>query len=114
MHRRIVTNLNKSARARYALFIESFPELLQCVPRYALASCLGITTSGPVETPVFDRLGMPVENVNGIKQYLASGVPLKRLGTTDEMAKGFLYLASDDSSFMLVGELVLDGGIGQL
>jgi len=44
MHRRIVTNLTKSARERYALFIESFPELVQRVPQYALASYLGITT----------------------------------------------------------------------
>ena len=75
---------------------------------------VNVLSPGPIETPIFDRLGMPQENVNGIKQYLASGVPLKRLGTIDEMAKGFLYLASDDSSFMLAGELVLDGGIGQL
>jgi NAD(P)-dependent dehydrogenase (short-subunit alcohol dehydrogenase family) len=75
---------------------------------------VNVLSPGPVETPIFDRLGMPQENVNGIKQYLASGVPLKRLGTIDEMAKGFLYLAGADSSFMLAGELVLDGGIGQL
>ncbi|MCF0060395.1 SDR family oxidoreductase [Dyadobacter chenwenxiniae] len=75
---------------------------------------VNVLSPGPIETPIFDRLGMPQENVNGIKQYLASGVPLKRLGTIDEMAKGFLYLASDDSSFMLAGEIVLDGGIGQM
>ena len=75
---------------------------------------VNVLSPGPVETPIFDRLGMPQENVNGIKQYLASGVPLKRLGTIDEMAKGFLYLASDDSSFMLAGEIVLDGGAGQM
>ena len=73
-----------------------------------------ILSPAPIEIPIVDRLGMPQENVNGIKQYLASGVPLKRLGTTDEMAKGFLYLASDDSSFMLAGEIVLDGGTGQI
>ncbi|RYY59171.1 MAG: SDR family oxidoreductase, partial [Chitinophagaceae bacterium] len=75
---------------------------------------VNVLSPGPVETPIFDRLDLPQVNVDGIKQYLASGVPLKRLGTPDEMAKGFLYLASDDSSFMLAGELVLDGGVGQL
>ena len=75
---------------------------------------INILSPGPIETPIFDRLGMPQENVDGMKQYLASGVPLKRLGTTEEMAKGFLYLASADSSFMLAGEIVLDGGMGQI
>jgi NAD(P)-dependent dehydrogenase (short-subunit alcohol dehydrogenase family) len=75
---------------------------------------VNILSPGPIETPIFDRLGMPQENVDGMKDYMASGVPLKRLGTADEMAKGFLFLASDDSSYMLGGEIVLDGGMGQL
>jgi len=75
---------------------------------------VNILSPGPIETPIFNRLGMPQENVDGMKDYLASGVPLKRMGTADEMAKGFLYLASDDSSYMLGGEIVLDGGMGQL
>jgi NAD(P)-dependent dehydrogenase (short-subunit alcohol dehydrogenase family) len=75
---------------------------------------VNILSPGPVETPIFDRLGMPQENVDGMKDNMASGVPLKRLGTADEMAKGFLFLASDDSSYMLGGEVVLDGGMGQL
>ena len=75
---------------------------------------VNILSPGPIETPIFDRLGMPQENVDGMKEYMASGVPLKRLGTADEMAAGFLYLASSDSSYMLGGEIVLDGGMGQL
>lgn len=75
---------------------------------------VNILSPGPIETPIFDRLGMPQENVDGMKEYLASGVPVKRLGTADEMAQGFLFLASDASSYMLGGELVLDGGMGQI
>ena len=44
LQRRIVTNLTRSAKERYDIFIESFPELVQRVPQYALASYLGITT----------------------------------------------------------------------
>jgi len=75
---------------------------------------VNVLSPGPIETPIFDRLGMPQENVDGMKEYLASGVPVKRLGTADEMAKGFLFLASDDSSYMLGGEIVLDGGMSQI
>ena len=36
--------------------------------------------------------------------------PMKRAGTPLEIAKGCLFLASDESSFMTGAELVIDGG----
>jgi CRP-like cAMP-binding protein len=44
MQRRIVTNLTRSAKERYDIFIKNHPTLVQRVPQYALASYLGITT----------------------------------------------------------------------
>ena len=41
-------------------------------------------------------------------------IPLKRLGTSEEIAEGFLYLASDASKYMVGSELVLDGGVKTL
>ena len=37
-------------------------------------------------------------------------LPLKRIGTTEDVAYGVLYLASDESSFVTGAELVIDGG----
>ena len=37
-------------------------------------------------------------------------VPLGRVGTTEDIAYGVLYLASDESSFVTGSELVIDGG----
>ncbi|MDB5152325.1 MAG: family oxidoreductase [Mucilaginibacter sp.] len=71
---------------------------------------VNVLSPGPIETPIFGKSGQTQEQIDGAKDYLSSIVPLKRLGTVQEMAKGFLYLASDDSSFMLGSELLLDGG----
>ncbi|MCL6446291.1 MAG: SDR family oxidoreductase [Alicyclobacillus sp.] len=43
-------------------------------------------------------------------QILLSGTPMGRLGKPEEVAKGVLFLASDDASFITGTELVIDGG----
>lgn len=44
MARRVITNLTKSAEQRYEIFLERYPNIVQKVPQYALASFLGMTT----------------------------------------------------------------------
>jgi NAD(P)-dependent dehydrogenase (short-subunit alcohol dehydrogenase family) len=67
-----------------------------------------------IDTPIYGRTGGTAEQVQGAKDYFASLNPSKRLGTAEEIAAGFLYLASDDSRYMVGGELVLDGGVKTL
>lgn len=45
-----------------------------------------------------------------MKTTLAATIPMKRLGTAEEMAKAALFLACDDSSFMTGNTLTIDGG----
>jgi NAD(P)-dependent dehydrogenase (short-subunit alcohol dehydrogenase family) len=45
---------------------------------------------------------------------LASSTVMGRVGTADEIAKAADFLASNDSSYITVIELFLDGGIGQI
>ena len=66
---------------------------------------------GPIETPLYGKLGMSAEVVQGFATSLVARIPLKRFGTPEEVAKAALFLAGDDSSFMTGEEIVLDGGM---
>lgn len=71
---------------------------------------VNILSPGPIETPIMWRNGTTQDQYDGAKAFLAGKTVLGRLGTAQEMAKGFLFLASDDSKYMLGSELLLDGG----
>lgn len=69
---------------------------------------------GPVSTPIFDRLGLPRRAAAGMEAQLADLVPLKRTGQPREIADAVVFLASDESSYVVGSELVVDGGLTQL
>jgi NAD(P)-dependent dehydrogenase (short-subunit alcohol dehydrogenase family) len=67
-----------------------------------------VLSPGPTETPLVAH--QPPEAVASI----VSTIPMGRIGTTEEIAKAALFLASDDSSFVTGIELFVDGGRGQI
>lgn len=69
---------------------------------------------GPIETPIYGKLGMSEEEVNQMGQGFAQQVPLGRFGSADELAKAVLFLASDDASYINGIELEVDGGLSQV
>jgi len=69
---------------------------------------------GPIETPIFGRAAGSAEAAKKLKDSFAATVPMKRLGTSEEVAKGVLFLASDDASYITGVELNIDGGKGQI
>jgi NAD(P)-dependent dehydrogenase (short-subunit alcohol dehydrogenase family) len=66
---------------------------------------------GPVETPIFGKMGLAPESIQETTKSFSEQVPLKRMGRPEEIAKAVLFLASSDSSFLLGTEIVADGGI---
>ena len=46
-----------------------------------------------------------------LAESLARSVPLRRLGTTEDIAELVLYLASDEASYCTGSEFVIDGGV---
>ena len=69
---------------------------------------------GPIETPLFHRLGLPANAVDQAKAGFTNHVPMKRMGKANEIANVALFLASDDSSYVLGEELVAGGGMTNL
>jgi NAD(P)-dependent dehydrogenase (short-subunit alcohol dehydrogenase family) len=66
---------------------------------------------GPIETPIFGKMGVSADQANEMKGMMQSMVPLKRLGSADEVAQAALFLASADSSFLLGAKVRIDGGL---
>jgi len=75
---------------------------------------VNVVSPGPVATPILGRMGMPPEILEETAKSLQAQVPMKRLGRPEEIAKTVLFLASEDSSFLLGTEIVADGGMSQL
>lgn len=70
---------------------------------------------GPIRTPgLVDLAGPEASAQQGLLEFLASQVPLGRVGEPEEIAKAVVFLASDDASFVNGAELFVDGGLAQV
>jgi len=66
---------------------------------------------GYIFTPLFQGFGKA--NPEGEQKFyeeMAAKIPQQRLGTAEDVAKGILFLASDDASYITGIELSIDGG----
>src|SRR3982074_3553278 len=64
---------------------------------------VNVLSPGPTQTPGFDVFAN-----DDVKTYMKSLVPLGRIGTSDEIAKAALFLASDDSSYVAGCDMFVD------
>lgn len=69
---------------------------------------------GPIDTTIYGKMGLPEEVVEEMGKGFAQQVPLGRFGTSEEIAKSALFLASDDASYINGIELEVDGGLSQI
>lgn len=65
---------------------------------------------GPVETPLYDKLGIPDAYREQVNKDIAATIPFGRFGKPEEVAKAVVYLASDESAWTIGTEIVVDGG----
>jgi len=72
-----------------------------------------VITPGTTDTPAFDKF-VPAEQMEAVKKHFADQMPIGRIGQPSDIGKTAVFLASDDSSFMLGAELLVDGGMTYL
>lgn len=71
---------------------------------------LNAVSPGPVDTPLYDKLGIPIEYREQVNAEIVSSIPAGRFGTPEEIAKAVVYLASDESKWTIGSEIIVDGG----
>jgi NAD(P)-dependent dehydrogenase (short-subunit alcohol dehydrogenase family) len=69
---------------------------------------------GYTDTPIFETMGWPKEQVDAIVASILPSIPVGHFGRPEEIAKTVLILASDDSSYITGVELFVDGGAAQI
>ncbi|MFO0660920.1 MAG: SDR family oxidoreductase [Polyangiaceae bacterium] len=68
---------------------------------------------GPITTPIYDKLGLPPEAVEGFQSQMRDSNPMKRFGNPEEVARAALFLGFD-ATYTTGAELPVDGGLTQL
>ncbi|MBB3441326.1 SDR family oxidoreductase [Rhizobium sp. BK379] len=69
---------------------------------------INVLSPGHTETP-----GLSTLADQSVRDMMKANVPLGRMGTSDDLAKAAVFLASEDSSYVTGIELFVDGGVAQ-
>lgn len=69
---------------------------------------------GPVSTPIFSKMGFTPEQLQAMGEHIRGQIPLGRFGDPVEIAKAAVFFASDESTYTVGSELVIDGGMSNL
>jgi len=70
-------------------------------------------TPGPIDTPILGKVFPDKAMAAHLREQMSGMNPMKRFGTSDEIAKAVLFLAFD-ATFTSGAELPVDGGWSQL
>jgi NAD(P)-dependent dehydrogenase (short-subunit alcohol dehydrogenase family) len=71
---------------------------------------VNVLSPGPIATPILGKVGLSAEAQKEFEELTASKTLVKRFGTSEEVAKLARFLLSDDSSYVIGAEMVIDGG----
>jgi len=63
---------------------------------------------GPTETRMFNHFAQTKENKAA---FLEAQIPIKRMGTPEEIANAIVFIGSDKASYIIGASLAVDGGM---
>lgn len=66
-----------------------------------------------IETPIFNKIGLPEDALPNLLGTLKEAIPLKRIGSPSDVANLVIFLASDKASFISGSEYMIDGGLAR-
>ncbi len=66
---------------------------------------------GYIETPIIDRFFNTKPDPIAARKEAENHQPIKRMGTTDEIANTIMFMSSDECNYMIGSNIVVDGGI---
>jgi NAD(P)-dependent dehydrogenase (short-subunit alcohol dehydrogenase family) len=74
---------------------------------------VNMVSPGPTDTEIFKR-DASAEEIEGMRTMLSGVVPIGRMGSSKEIARAALFLASEEASFINGVDLYVDGGCVEL
>jgi NAD(P)-dependent dehydrogenase (short-subunit alcohol dehydrogenase family) len=72
---------------------------------------VNIVSPGPTKTEVMTKMGLDDATLQQIKDHLVDAIPLKKMGTAEDVAKLVVYLSDEAATFVTGSEIVVDGGL---
>ncbi len=75
---------------------------------------VNVVSPGPVQTPIFERLGVPDHIAPQLTENIRTQVPMQRFGEPHEIVAAILFLSSSDAAFIVGADLRADGGLTTL
>jgi NAD(P)-dependent dehydrogenase (short-subunit alcohol dehydrogenase family) len=64
---------------------------------------------GAIDTPIFSKMGIPLDQLETVQERVLSTIPLKRFGNAKEVAD--VIAAQIESTYVTGSVWVVDGGV---
>ena len=66
---------------------------------------------GYIDTPIVERFFKTKPNPEAARKEAENHQPIKRMGTTEEIANTIMFMSSDECNYMIGANIIVDGGI---